>query len=68
AVQKHLGGGRLPMVIVTKAMQGMVYDSNPHRLEQDTKTLYDFQRKVGVLKKTLDVHDLFDTEIYDSLK
>ncbi len=68
AVQKHLGGGRLPMAIVVKAMQGVVYDSDPHRLEQDTKTLYDFQRKVGVLKKTLDVHDLFDTQIYDSLR
>ncbi|TAM96222.1 MAG: ABC transporter substrate-binding protein, partial [Rhodanobacteraceae bacterium] len=68
AVQKYLGGGRLSEAIVLQSMKNVVYDADPHRLEQNTKTLYDFQSHIGVLKKPLVVHDLFDTQIYDQLK
>lgn len=68
AVQKYLGGGRLSTAIVLQSMKNVVYDADPHRMEQDTKTLYDFQSQIGILKKPLVVHDLFDTQIYDQMK
>lgn len=68
AVQKYLGGGRLPMDIVQQSMSHMTYDPDPRRLQRDTAKLYAFQNSMGVFKKPLVVGDLFDPSFYDALK
>lgn len=68
AVQKYLGGGRLPMDIVQQSMSHLTYDPDPRRLERDSAKLYAFQNSMGVFKKSLVVSDLFDPSFYDGLK
>jgi NitT/TauT family transport system substrate-binding protein len=68
AVQKYLGGGRLPMDIVLQSMSHLTYDPDPRRLERDTAKLYAFQNSMGVFKKPLTVSELFDPGFYDELK
>lgn len=68
AVQKHIGGGRLPMEVIHAALKRTTFDADPRFLEKDTKALYEFQTSMGVFKKPLSVGDLFDSSFYDAVK
>lgn len=68
AVQKHIGGGRLPIAVIHAALQRATFDADPRFLQRDTEALYAFQSSMGVFKKPLKVDDLFDTSFYDAVK
>lgn len=70
AVQKYVGGGRLPAKVVLAALKrtGNGFEANPHEILKGTQRMYEFQRKQGTLRNTLDVNALFDMHFYDQLK
>lgn len=68
AVQKHIGGGRLPMEVILTALKRVTFDADPRFLQRDTAELYQFQSAMGVFKKPLQVDELFDTSFYDAVK
>ncbi|HEX7381938.1 MAG TPA: ABC transporter substrate-binding protein [Nevskiaceae bacterium] len=65
AVQKYVGGGRLPANVVLAALRRSHFEANPHRILASTQRMRDFQVQTGVLKGKLDVTRLFDTRFYD---
>ncbi|HEX7388210.1 MAG TPA: ABC transporter substrate-binding protein [Castellaniella sp.] len=67
AVQKYVGGGRLAPKLVLESLKRShdQFSADPHRILKATQEMYDFQRKLGTLKGTLDVPSLFDTQFYD---
>ncbi|WP_291769483.1 ABC transporter substrate-binding protein [Castellaniella sp.] len=70
AVQKYVGGGRLPAPIVLAALKRShdQFSADPHRILKATQDMYDYQKKLGTLQGKLDVQGLFDTQFYDRLK
>ena len=43
------------------------YLADPHMIIDATRTMADFQRRIGTLKKPVDVDALFDTSVYDAV-
>ncbi|MBZ9539545.1 ABC transporter substrate-binding protein [Modicisalibacter tunisiensis] len=43
------------------------YLADPHAIVDATRTMADFQKRIGTLKKPVDVDALFDTSIYDAV-
>jgi NitT/TauT family transport system substrate-binding protein len=70
AVQKYVGGGRLPLETVEAAVKRSsgIFVSDPHYIIEGTRAMQAFQLKEGTLKGKLDVDSLFDTSFYDSLE
>jgi len=68
AVQKHIGGGRLPIEVIHAALKRATFDADPRFLLHDTADLYQFQSSMGVFKKPLKVDELFDASFYDAVK
>lgn len=70
AVQKYVGGGRLPLKVVQQSLKNSRenFVADPHQIIQSTQTMHDFQVKMGTLKGKLDITGLFDTQFYDQLK
>jgi sulfonate transport system substrate-binding protein len=70
AVQKYVGGGRLPLATVEAAVKrsSKSFVSDPHYIVDGTRAMHDFQVKEGTLKGKLEVDGLFDTSFYDSLQ
>lgn len=69
AVQKFVGGGRLPVALIEKAIIGSKgsFVADPNFILEGTKTMYDFQTEIGTLKQKVDIETLFDTSFYDAL-
>jgi NitT/TauT family transport system substrate-binding protein len=69
AVQKYVGGGRLPLKVVLQALKNSRenFVADPHQIIQSTQVMHDFQVTMGTLKGKLDVTSLFDTHFYDQL-
>ncbi|ABE57547.1 ABC transporter substrate-binding protein [Chromohalobacter israelensis] len=44
------------------------YLADPHMIIDATRTMADFQRRIGTLKKPVDVDALFDTSVYDAVR
>lgn len=65
AVQKYVGGGRLPAKVVLDALRRSHFEANPHRILSSTQRMHDFQVQTGVLHGKLDAAGLFDTSFYD---
>lgn len=69
AVQKYVGGGRLALELVEESIrqsQGH-FVADPHFIVEGTRTMRDFQAKLGTLKTEVAVDELFDTRFYDAL-
>ncbi|HET7413794.1 MAG TPA: ABC transporter substrate-binding protein, partial [Pararhizobium sp.] len=62
AVQKYVGGGRLPLKTIKAAVErsSKNFIADPHYIIEGTRLMHAFQVKQGTLKGKLDVNDLFD--------
>lgn len=69
AVQRHVGGGRLPVAIVQQALENSRahFVDDPRRIIEGTRAMRDFQAEVGTLKADVDLDQLFDTRFYENL-
>jgi NitT/TauT family transport system substrate-binding protein len=70
AVQKHVGGGRLPLATVKAAVERSKenFVADPHYIVDGTRAMNAFQMKQGTLNAKLDVDALFDMSFYDRIK
>ena len=69
AVQKYVGGGRLPVDIVEKAIRNSKgqFVADPNTIIPATLVLQKFQADTGTLEgPPVDVTKLFDTQFYDA--
>ena len=69
AVQKYVGGGRLPLDIVEKAIRNSKgqFVADPNTIIPATLVLQKFQADAGTLEgPPVDVTKLFDTQFYDA--
>ncbi|MBV0931875.1 ABC transporter substrate-binding protein [Marinobacterium weihaiense] len=69
AVQRYVGGGRLPAAIVQQALTNASpnFVDDPRRIIEGTRAMRDFQAEIGTLKADVDLEQLFDTRFYQSL-
>lgn len=69
AVQKYVGGGRMPKAIVAEAIAASKgqFVADPKRIIEGTRRMRDFQLEMGTLKDKLDIDALFATRFYDAL-
>lgn len=69
AVGKHVGGGRLPADTVLKALQrsSQQFEADPNAIIDGTRTMRDFQARLGTLKVPVELDTLFDTRFFDRL-
>lgn len=69
-VQKYVGGGRLDLALVEKAIRNSKgqFEANPNIIIPATLVLQKFQAETGTLEGTpADAHKLFDTRFYDAV-
>ena len=66
AVQKYVGGGRLPLDLIASAIarSQSSFVSDPARIVQGTRVMHDFQADIGTLKAPVDLDALFDLSFY----
>ncbi|TMV83799.1 ABC transporter substrate-binding protein [Thioclava sp. BHET1] len=67
-VAKYVGGGRLPVAIVTAALKrsANTFVADPNAIVDGTREMQDFQADLGTLKTKVDLKQLFDLTIYDN--
>ncbi len=69
AVQKYVGGGRLPVKLIETAIRrskdGFVAD--PDFIVDGTRQMHDFQAEIGTLKAKVDLGTLFAPKFYRAL-
>ncbi|WP_420550743.1 ABC transporter substrate-binding protein [Litorivicinus lipolyticus] len=66
AVQKYVGGGRLPMALVETALvrSQASFVADPRAIVDGTRVMHDFQASQGTLKAKVDLDALFDLQFY----
>ena len=66
AAQKYVGGGRLPLALVEKAVRNSKgqFVADPNAIVEGTRVMHDFQSELGTLKAPLDIDALFDLAPY----
>lgn len=69
AVAKYVGGGRLPVAIVKKAIEGSQesFVADPDFIVSGTRAMRDFQASVGTLKAKVDLDALFEPRFFRAL-
>lgn len=70
SVQKYVGGGRLSPEIVRRALESSSkqFVDDPNQIIESTRTMRDFQAKIGTLKANVDLDQLFDLRFYQSIE
>lgn len=70
AVQKYVGGGRLPLKTVEAAIRAShgTFVADPRKIISGTRAMRDFQAETGTLKTNVDIDKLFDTRFFKDLK
>ncbi len=68
-VHKFLGQGLVPLPTFEKAMTSPIsnYVADPRSIVAATKTMHDFSKEIGTLKKPVPIENLFDHSFYDAL-
>ena len=68
-VHKFLGQGLVPLQTFETAMTSPIsnFVADPHSIVAATKTMHDFSKEIGTLKKPVPIDKLFDHSFYDSL-
>jgi NitT/TauT family transport system substrate-binding protein len=68
-VHDVIGRGLIPAEMIEKAIVSPYakYESNPHKIVESTRTMHDFQAKIGTLRKPVPLDQLFDTTAYDTV-
>ena len=70
AVAKYVGGGRLPVALIEKAIKGSQksFVADPDFIVDGTKVMHDFQASIGTLKAKVKLDELFEPKFYRALK
>jgi NitT/TauT family transport system substrate-binding protein len=68
-VRKYVGGGRMSEEIVAAAITASrgTFVADPNQIIEGSIRMRDLQKKLGTLKKDVDVNALILTTFYDSL-
>ncbi len=66
AVQRYVGGGRLPVTTVEKAIRNSSgnFVADPNFIIDGTRAMRDFQAELGTLKAKVEIEDLIDPSFY----
>ncbi|GAA0785321.1 ABC transporter substrate-binding protein [Marinobacterium sediminicola] len=69
AVQRYVGGGRLSIDVVQRALENSRenFVDDPRLIVEGARNMRDFQAEIGTLKADVDLDQLFDTRFYQSL-
>ena len=66
---EYIGKGLLPVELLAKSLKspstGFVAD--PHKIQDGTRRLYEYEQEIGVVKNPLDLGQLFDNRFFDSV-
>lgn len=70
AVQRYVGGGRLPTDVVLAAIRSSKgnFRADPNKIVDGARRMRDFQAEIKTLKAKVKIDELFDTRFYDALK
>ena len=66
SVQRYVGGGRLPVETVEKAIRNSSgsFVADPNFIIDGTRAMRDFQAELGTLKAKVEINDLIDPSFY----
>ncbi|MEM6713189.1 MAG: ABC transporter substrate-binding protein [Pseudomonadota bacterium] len=69
SVATYVGGGRLDPAIVTAALRRSEgsFVANPNAIVDGTQVMHDFQAELGTLRQPVNLSELFDLTIYNSV-